>query len=486
MMENLEHSSANMASYGFAKFLSEFIEMAFTSWAFYFYERTIGLASIWVGIGYIIFGLWNAVNDPVMGILTNRPFKFTRKLGRRFPWIMIGGIPYVLSYILIFTPPAIDPTSGALLLFIYLVFSTCLFDTFNSIFFINYASLFPDKFRSGKERRKATGIGTPIGILGVAVGSLVPPLLIDKTSQFSYIFQAIIMAVIGLVVLMIAIPGCREDRITIDHYLDKYEEIQKSEDKKEKDSFFKLMIRALKQTSFVVFIIGYALYRCLVISMQASIPYVVDFVLMRPEDFVTLLSAGFLIGALISSPLWALLAQKTNNNKKVMLISSGLMVAFTLPLTFITNWIIMFIVTFLWGIGLGGYWTLISPVLADIIDESVVKTERREEGVYNGFLQFFGRLGIIFQAVSFAVVHILTGFQVGVGGVAIYELFGMEFDLTFLTGTQTPLAIFGIQMHFALIPSIAMLIGTLIFWKFYKLTPDKVEAHQAKVKELKL
>jgi GPH family glycoside/pentoside/hexuronide:cation symporter len=361
-----------------------------------------------------------------------------------------------------------------------LVFSTCLFDTFNSIFFINYASLFPDKFRSSKERRKATGIGTPIGILGVAMGSLIPPLLIEKTSQFSYIFQAIILAIIGLIVLAIAIPGCREDQVTIDLYLEKYEE------KEKKASFFKLMIRALKQGSFVVFIIGYALYRSLIISMQASIPYVVDFVLGKPEDFVTILSASFLVGALVSSPLWAYLAQKTNNNKKVMLIGSTLLIAFTLPMTFIDNWVILFIILLFWGIGLGGYWTLISPVLADIIDESVVKTERREEGVYNGFLQFFGRLGIIFQAISFTLVHILTGFQEGVGGVAIYELFGIEFDVTFLTGAQTPLAIFGIQMHFALIPAIAMLIGTLIFWKFYKLTPDKVDAHQAKVKELKL
>jgi GPH family glycoside/pentoside/hexuronide:cation symporter len=460
----LEHSKPEMASFGFAKFLSEFIEMAFTSWAFYFYEQTIGLASLWVGVGYIIFGLWNAINDPVMGIVTNRPFKFTRKWGRRFPWILIGGVPYVLSYVLIFTPPAADPNADALIIFIYLVITTCLFDTFNSIFFINYVSLFPDKFRSSKERRTATGIQTPIGILGVATGSLVPPLLINKTSQGSFIFQAIIMAIIGLVVLVIAIPGCREDQVTIDLYLEKHE---KETEQGEKKSFFKIMLKAFKQGSFVVFIIGYALYRCLVISMQASIPYVVDFVLMKPESFVTILSAGFLVGALISSPLWAYLAQKTNNNKRVMLISSSLMVAFTVPLTFLTNWIALFIMTFLWGIGLGGYWTLISPVLADIIDESVVKTERRQEGVYNGFLQFFGRLGIIFQAISFTLIHILTGFQEG-------------------SPTQTPLAIFGIQMHFALIPAIAMLIGTLLFWKFYKLTPERVEAHQAKVKELKL
>ncbi len=460
-MENLEHSKLEMGSYGFAKFLSEFIELAFTSWAFYFYEYTIGLQSIWVGMGFIIFALWNAFNDPLVGHVTNRPFKFTKKLGRRFPWILIGGIPYVFSYIFIFTPPAVDPNSGAIILFLYLIISTCLFDTFNSIFFINYVSLFPDKFRSGKERRLATGIQTPIGILGVATGTLIPPLLITKGNPTSFIIQAVTMAFIGLVVIIIAIPGCREDQATIDLYLEKEKE------RKEKQSFFEVLKKALKHKNFIFFMIGYALYRCLIISMQGSIPYVVGFVLQKPEDFVTILSAGFLVGALVSSPIWAYYAERINDNKKIMLISSILLVVFTIPLTFIRHWILMFICTFLWGIGLGGYWTLISPVLADVIDESVITTEKREEGIYNGFLQFFGRLGILFQAISFTLVHLLTGFQVG-------------------SETQTPLAIFGVQLHFALIPGIAMLIGTILFWRYYKLTPDRVDAHQEKIKSLKI
>lgn len=460
-VENLQHSKAEMGSYGFAKFISEFIELAFTAWAFYFYERTVGLPTLWVGLGYVIFGLWNAFNDPAMGVLTNRPFSFTKKWGRRFPWIIIGGIPYIVSYVFIFTPPAVDPQSGALILFLYLVISTCVFDTFNSIFFINYVSLFPDKFRSAKERRTATGIQTPIGILGVALGNLLPPILINKDFPASYIFQAIIMAVVGLIALSLAIPGCREDQATIDLYL------EKTRKKKEKEPFFTIMMRALKQSSFLIFIIGYALYRCLVISMQASIPYVVDYVLEEPEDFVTILSAGFLIGALVSSPIWAYLAERTNNNKRIMLISSILLVVFTIPLTFIYDWIIMFIVTSLWGVGLGGYWTMISPVMADVIDESVVTTETREEGIYNGFLQFFGRMGILFQAITFTIVHLLTGFVVG-------------------AESQGPLAVFGVQLHFALIPAIAMLIGTILFWKYYQLTPDKVDAHQEKIKTLKI
>ncbi|MFW9947428.1 MAG: MFS transporter [Candidatus Odinarchaeota archaeon] len=69
-----------MASYGFGKFLNGFIEMAFTSFYFFFYERTIGLQTELVFLAFIIYAIWNAINDPIVGYVTNRPFKFTKKL----------------------------------------------------------------------------------------------------------------------------------------------------------------------------------------------------------------------------------------------------------------------------------------------------------------------------------------------------------------------------------------------------------------------
>ena len=124
----ISHSKKNMASYGFGKFVIEMLEMAFTALGFFFYENEVGL-NVWlVALGYICYALWNAINDPMVGYLTNRPFKFTKKWGRRFPLIIIGGILTVLSYFLVFMPPRVDPVSGAWIIFAWLVFSTCLFD----------------------------------------------------------------------------------------------------------------------------------------------------------------------------------------------------------------------------------------------------------------------------------------------------------------------------------------------------------------------
>ena len=110
--QEVSHSKLNMVSFGFAKFINEFFVMAFGALVFFFYERELGLDPLLAMIGYIIFAIWNAVNDPLVGYLTDRPFKFTRKWGRRFPFVLFGGIPWILSYILIFTPPVVD-TSGS-------------------------------------------------------------------------------------------------------------------------------------------------------------------------------------------------------------------------------------------------------------------------------------------------------------------------------------------------------------------------------------
>ncbi len=460
------HSNLNIASYGFGKFLTEFVEIAFTAWLYYFYVRTIGVDALIIGTAFVIYAIWNAVNDPLVGYLTNRPFKFTRKWGRRFPWVMLGGVIYLFSYLLVFSPslflPDVDPQSGAWIFFIWFIASTCLFDTFNSIFFVNFSALFPDKFRSVNERRKATGIQTPIGIIGVALGALLPPLIIIREEAVTFVINSGLVIIIGLIVLMLSIPGCREDQLTIDRYLDKH-------DTEESVPFFKTLKMSLKQKSFLFFIITYTFYRSFVICFQASIPFFVEYVLGEEEGIQTFLSAGFLIGALISSPLWAKIAQKTNNNKKVMLINSILLTAFTVPFIFLNSVWVAFGILVLWGFGLGGFWTMIAPVLGDVIDESVVNTHKRQEGIFNGFLQFFGRLAILVQAIVFASVQTLTGYREGQP-----------------LSAQPSSAIWGVHVHFGLIPAAFMLIAVIVFWKFYQLTPDKVKIHQDKIIVLNL
>ncbi len=465
---HIKHSKKGMVSYGFNSFSREFLRIAFTTFAFFFYETELGL-NVWlIFLAFTLFAIYNMFNDPLVGYLTNKPFKFTKKWGRRFPWILVGGLPWGFTYMLIFTPPTYDAIGGQWILFAWLLFTACLFDTFHSIFFVNFQSLFVDKYRSVQERRTASGIYIMIGVVGVALGSILPPLLFDTTeagiTNFpSFALQGLIVAVITFIGFVVAIPGSREDQVTIDLYL------ASQTGEREKTPFFKTLLTALKQKPFIAFMIFYLLYQTLVEMMQGSVQYTVKYSLEMDESASTLIFAAFLVGVLISTPFWSWYSKKVKNNKKVMLISGLFLAAFTIPITFYRDyWLIVFEML-LWGLAMGGFWIMIFPVSADVIDNAVVATGKREEGVYTGFQQFFGRVGIIIQALTFALVHELTGF---------------DESLELVSLPQSDLAIWGIHFHQALIPAILVIIGALVFWKWYKLTPEKVRENQEKIKEM--
>ena len=471
----IRHSKLNMASYGSGSLAREFINMAFTATVFFYYEAVVGLEVWIVFLATFLFALYNMINDPLIGYLTNRPFKFTKKSGRRFPWLLLGGIPLCASYIIVFMPPVTNPVSGAWILFIWLLFTMCLFDTFHSLFFTNFMALFPEKYRSNKERRIASGIYIPIGVIGVALGALVPPLIFkypgdaapDVVLQ-SFIVQGVVVALICLLGMLLAIPGFREDKGLVGKYLETYER------NPERESFFKSLGIALKQKSFIIYMVIYTMYQSQIVMMQNSINYEVAYVIDQPAGIsvnlmATLIFASFLVGVIVATPFWVKYSNKTNNNKKIMLISAiGLGIS-TLPLLFLTNYWAVVAIMFIWGLFLGGFWVMIFPVMSDVIDDSVVITGRREEGVYSGFSQFFARIGIIAQTLTFAIVHTLTGFIEG-GDPSI----------------QPASAAVGIQIHLGLIPAIFIFIGAVVFWKLYKLTPEKIQATQVKLGELGL
>jgi GPH family glycoside/pentoside/hexuronide:cation symporter len=457
----IKHSKLSMVSYGFNSFSRELLRIAFTTFVYSFYRNEIKLDLWLLTLAYVIFAIYNMFNDPLVGYLTNRLFKFTKRWGRMFPWILLGGLPWGFSYFLLFIPPKVDPVSNAWIIFTWLLFTICLFDAFHSILFVIFQSLFTEKFRSIQERRTASGIYIMIGVIGVTCGTIVPPIFFNYGDVPSYAIQGIAVAIITTIGFLLAIPGSREDQYTIDLYL------KSQAEKPHRESFFKSLFTAIKQKPFIVFMVIFVLYQSLVETMQAAIQFTIRYSLQMDESANFLIFAAMMIGVLVSTPFWTMYSRKVKNNKKIMLISALLLAATTLPITFLRIYIGIVINMLIWGVALGGFWIMIFPVSADIVDNSIVLTKRREEGIYTGFQQFFGRLGIIVQALTFAIVQSLTGFKPG-------------------EETQTALAIWGIHIQQSTAPFFFILIGAIVFWIWYDLTPDRVRENQARIKELNL
>ena len=181
--------SGIMASYGVGKFLAEFLTGAFGAVVFKFYETEIGLTAGYAALATIIYSLWNAVNDPVIGYITNRKAPLSRLLGRRFPWIIIGLISSAVFFVLIFSVPEswrLEVRTNPLPVFLWMVLTICLYDGCYSLWEVNYQSVYPDKFRSQEIRTKAAAISTAVGVLGVAAGFVIPPLFFSYGDVGSY------------------------------------------------------------------------------------------------------------------------------------------------------------------------------------------------------------------------------------------------------------------------------------------------------------
>jgi GPH family glycoside/pentoside/hexuronide:cation symporter len=458
------HSNSNIYSYGLGEFIMQIFSIAFGAYVFYFYEAEIGLNSWLVALGFIIYAIWNAVNDPLVGYICDRPFFFTKKWGRRFPWIISSIFPSILFYVLLFSPPDVDPIKGQWIIFVWLVFSTCLFDTAFSFTFVNTNALFADKFRNADERRKVSGINMTLGYIGLAFGSIFPPLIINYGVKQSFINQAWALVLVAIIAALFMIPGMREDTETIERYLKAYEDLK---DKKDKISFFGTFLSAFKQKNFTAFVILFLGYAVLRICLLASLLYGIRYILKLQAAVASLIMAGFLLGSLVSIPFWVWWARKKKDNRKVMIIAAILSSIFALPMVFLSDLIGWIIVLFLWGIGIAGMFIVRAVVFADIIDESVVETGKRKEGMYNGFYIFINRLSIVIQAIIFAVVHSLTGFVEG-------------------ADTQSESAIWGIRLSMAVIPVFFLLVATIIFWKLYDLKPEKLNDIKVKIKDLDL
>lgn len=452
-------------SYGLGGFLDNFLLTAFTVWVIAFYEDILLLPVILVGLAFVIYGFWNGLNDPLVGYISDKTVKFerfTRKWGRRFPWFLIAALPCALCYFFIFTPPISDTT----LLFIYLVVIICLYEFFYSLWNVSWLALFPDKFRSNEERTKVAGIFSLCGNLGIALGMLIPPLFIQYEVRSSYVFTALFLTIVSIVNIVLMAPGMRENEEIRERTL------RQVDQERPQESFISKVKFALKQKNFVAYLFVYMGQLVLMILMLSSLYYFTRYVLQMEELVQITISAAFLLGSIIPIPLWVWVSRKYGNRKVYLIgtLSTSLVCFSMLSVLFFPHDLLLtgtIIITFLLGFCTAAVFTNMYPMFSDVLDEMVIQTGIREEGTYYGIRTFFGRLAIVIQAVVFAVVHTITGYQAN-------------------AEVQTPLAIFGILIIMAFIPMVFYFIGFLFTWKINDLTLEKVAQNKIKLKELNL
>ncbi|MHA2391971.1 MAG: MFS transporter [Promethearchaeota archaeon] len=477
--EAYEYPRRIRASYGSRELFGQWISAAFGFSVLFFYKQVIGLNALYVALAYVIYSLWNAFNDPLVGWIMEKvhmPWEKKRGL-KRFPWMIIAVVPYLFSFVLIFmVPSGWDPETNSayqLPVFFWYLGTICLYDTLLTIYDVNVVSLYPDKFRSNSERRSVQGYGTILGILGLVLAAIVPPLVQNKDVPSSYVFSAFISFIVGIVLFLLVIPGIREDQKT----RERYQQRKQLEEHEKVESFLKSLKSAVNDRTFMMKVLFFFGYQVGGVMLQTSGFFITTFILDLAEDAFTYLLGGMLLGALISVPLWTILSHRVNDNKKMSVIAGIMMTVTFIPLIFMKGLIGWIISLLFFGIGLGGQWFVNPPTMGDVLDDIAVRTKKRQQSIFYGVQAFFIRAGQSFIAITIALVQILTGLPEGVTSLV---------ELQSVNPGGWQIAVFGVHIHSAVVPAILVLITTILFWKYYDITPEKVLKNKERLKELKL
>ncbi|MHA1602398.1 MAG: MFS transporter, partial [Promethearchaeota archaeon] len=463
-------------SYGSREMFGQWITGIFGATAIFFYRQVIGLTGLPLTLAFVLWSIYNSFNDPIVGYLMEKiNFPWEKTTGfRRFPWVYIGGIPWLFSYLAIYlVPGSWTPETHKWALFAWLLISLCLYDTFYTIFDVSGISLFPVKFSGLDERRETQMWGTILGIVGISLALSIPVSFIGK-GQETYITAGWVSVIGGVILISFTIPGLFENKRLRQMNLKRSENIEKERP----ESFIKSFKEAMKNRNFVYKIIFFFGYQASVALINGSALYVITFILDVDEDFLTLLLGTMLIGALLTVPLWLYISKKVNDNKKVSILGAIMMLISYIPMLFVTSKVGWLIALFLFGIGLGGQWFMDPPLMGDVLDDIAVKTGKRQQSIYYGIQTFFIRFGEGFKAFTIVVAHWIGGLPANVE---------TRSELVTQVGVDgLNRALFGIRIHIAIVPFIVVLIGLILFWWKYNLTPENVKKNKELIAEMGL
>ena len=100
-------SGKEKVSYGLGAVGKDMVYMLSASYVLYYYQDILGVNAIAMGIILLVARIFDAFNDPIMGVLVA---KTKTKWGKFRPWLMVGTVlNAVILYLMFAAPPTMSP-----------------------------------------------------------------------------------------------------------------------------------------------------------------------------------------------------------------------------------------------------------------------------------------------------------------------------------------------------------------------------------------
>ncbi|MDD2641665.1 MAG: MFS transporter [Bacteroidales bacterium] len=105
-------------AYGFGDMASSMFWKIFGMYLLFFYTKVFGISPAAAGTMFLLTRIWDAVNDPIMGLISDRTHS---RWGKYRPYLLWGAIPFALIGIMTFFTP--DWGSNAKLAYAYVTYT---------------------------------------------------------------------------------------------------------------------------------------------------------------------------------------------------------------------------------------------------------------------------------------------------------------------------------------------------------------------------
>jgi glycoside/pentoside/hexuronide:cation symporter, GPH family len=399
----------------------------------YVYTDVFGISPTVAGAVYALALVWDAVTDPVMGVIADR----TRtRWGRYRPWIAAGALPLAISYVLAYWNPGFT----GLALIIWVAFTHCLLRTAYTVASIPFSSLQARLTDDANERATLAGfrmMGAASGALTVALATpVVIHTLAPGDEARGYVLAA--MGLAGLAVLIFAYvvavmreppegAGAPEPEPLFEGLGDFFAQFARN--------------KPLVQIFLVIIAVSVALT-----MFSKNVLYYFKYVLQAPEQASIALIAPAVM-MILTVPFWVWVANKTSKRTAWMI---GSAIASTGYLAFYLNpstdlrvvMAIIFVMTF----GGACFGVLFWSMLPDTVEWGEAFEGVRHEAKVFGFASFA-------QKAALGLNALLLGISLdAVGYVANQD--------------QTPETLAGITALMSLVPLAGVIASVLILWTY--------------------
>jgi glycoside/pentoside/hexuronide:cation symporter, GPH family len=350
----------------------------------------VGIEPRLASFGALVGIVWDAINDPLIGILSDR---LHTRWGRRRPFLLWFAIPFGLSFIILWSAPDWESQTALL---IYVTISFMLADTLQTLVSIPFLSLTPELTPDYDERTTLTSSRSFFQLLGALSVVVAAPAIVDRmlaaggTQQQGFVLVGAIFGSIGAIPLLLLGILVRE----------------KSTPEQQQSMPLRKTLSVAWQNIPFRFAVGMHMLNWSAVDMVAvTFPYFLLYWVAQGDLLASIRIFGFELAyesaffgilmfiCILFVPFWLWLS-KIRNKREAYMLGMAFWVTVALMIYTIqpgqTGYLLLIAV--LAGIGVSAAYVLPDSMFADVIEWDELRTGRRQEGVFYGIRTLIRKL----------------------------------------------------------------------------------------------